>query len=218
MKQFIGFDLKKEIGRISHLKTNVKNDSECFSLVESLFGAGKNYGCAAGITWGTGIGGGFVNKKVKPMIVRSFEIGHIVVEPDMKSEPKDACGQQGCVENLASGKNIIRRYHAKGGRIKNLGIKEIFRSKEKAAKAVLADAYKYMSLAITALIDILNPEIIIIGGGAGIKLLEAGRKRLEKNIRQYGLKVLTKDLKIAKSKIGEYAGALGAATLIFDEK
>ncbi len=220
--QFKGFNIEGYIKKETGLKTLSDNDSELFTLAESFFGAGKNYSRVAGIIWGTGIGSGFVDKKAGKAI--PLEIGHLIIEPNIKNEPKCGCGARGCVENLASGKNIIRRYCAKGGKIKKAGVKEIYHSKEKAAKESLEDAYKYLGMAVAVLIRAIKPEIIIIGGGVS-NLPAAARKKLRKYVAKCLVKTPTKKFppkayqpraeKIVKSKIGEFAGALGAASLVF---
>jgi len=225
LKKFIGLNLKNFIQKEAGMKVFLENDSLCFTLAEGYFGAGKKYNRVAGIIWGTGIGSGFIIKNNRHRM--SVEMGHFVVEPNIKSEPKDACGARGCVENLASGKNIVRRYYAKGGKIstkggsasggKNAGVKEIYRSKEKIAKEVLEDAYKYLGMGISILIKKTKPDIVIIGGGVS-NLPEAAHKKLRNYIYKYTPKSLMKNLKIVKSKLGKYSGALGAASLVMFQK
>jgi glucokinase len=220
LKQLKGINLASYIKKETGLKTFADNDSKLFALAESYFGAGKNYNRVAGIIWGTGIGSGFIDKKNKT--AKQIEIGHLVVEPDMKSEPKDACGARSCVENLASGKNIVRRYYAKGGKIsakggsasggKNVGVREIYLSKEKVAKEVLEDAYKYLGMAIAILIRAAKPEIVVIGGGVS-NLPKPAHDKLKKYICKFASKA-AKKIKIAKSKLGNFSGALGAAMLV----
>lgn len=214
LKKFTGLNLKNFIQKEAGMKVFLENDSLCFTLAEGYFGAGKKYNRVAGIIWGTGIGSGFIIKNNRHRM--SVEMGHFVVEPNIKSEPKDACGARGCVENLASGKNIVRRYYSKGGRIKNAGVKEIYRSKEKIAKEVLEDAYKYLGMGISILIKKTKPDIVIIGGGVS-NLPEPAHKKLKKYIYKYAPKSLTKNLKIVKSKLGKYSGALGAASLAWEK-
>ncbi len=214
LAHLIGFDLANRIKKETGLKVVLENDSKCFALAESIFGAGKKYKRVAGIIWGTGIGSGIIDKKNRRR--GSVEIGHFVVEPNIKSEPKDACGQRGCVENLASGKNIIRRYYAKGGRRKNAGVKEIYHSKEKAAKESLKDAYKYLGMAIVVLIRAANPKIVVIGGGVS-NLPSTAHKKLKNYIYKYGLEAVAEKLRIVKSKIGNFSGAIGAAWLALNE-
>ncbi len=210
--QLIGLDLAKRVKKETGLNVFADNDSKCFTLAESYFGVGRNYNRIAGVIWGTGIGGGFVNKKKK--IFRSVEIGHIIVEPNAKSEPKCSCGERGCVENFASGKNIARRYYAKGGRMKNADAKKIYSSKEKIAKEVLEDAYKYLGIAVAAFVRIAHPEIVVIGGGIS-KSPQSVHKKLNHYIFRYAKK---SSFKIAKSQIGNFSGALGAASLVFPRK
>lgn len=210
LKQLIGVNLKNLIQKKTGLKTALENDSAAFAFAESRFGAAKNFNRVAGIIWGTGIGSGIIDKKKK--ICKAVEMGHFLVEPNAE-ESKDACGQRGCVENLASGKNIIRRYYARGGKIKNAGVKEIYRSKEKIAKEVLEEAYKYLGTGISTLIERTKPEIIVIGGGVS-NLPNPAREKLKKYICKFAPKAAQK-IKIVKSKLGDFSGALGAAMLVY---
>ncbi len=211
LKQLKGLNLAIHIKKETGLKALADNDAKLFTLAESFFGAGKNYGRVAGVIWGTGIGSGFIDKKAGKAI--PIEIGHLIVEPNIKNEPECGCGKRGCVENLASGKNIIRRYYAKGGKIKNAGVKEIYHSKERTAKEVLENAYKYLGMATGALIRAVRPEIIVFGGGVS-NLPEPAHKKLRKYIYKYVPPAASK-IKIVKSKLGNFSGALGAASLVF---
>ncbi len=212
LTQLAGLDLVKRVKKETGLKVFMENDSKCFALAESYFGVGKKYNRVAGVIWGTGIGSGFVDKKAK--ITKSVEIGHIIVEPNAKSELKCSCGERGCAENFASGKNIIRRYYTKGGKMKNTAVKEIYRSKEKIAKEVLEDAYKYLGIAVASLIRAVNPEIVVIGGGVS-NLPQPAHKKLSHYISRHADK---SSFKIVKSRIGNFSGALGAASLLFPRK
>jgi predicted NBD/HSP70 family sugar kinase len=209
LSQFKGLDIAEKIKKETGLRTFADNDAKLFALAESFFGAGKNYSRVAGIVWGTGIGSGFIDKKRK--IAKQMEIGHLIVEPHIKNEPKCGCGARGCVENLASGKNIIRRYYAGGGKIKNANVRKIYHSREKIAKKVLEDAYKYMAEALAFLVRDARPEIIVIGGGVS-SLPEGGYKKLRNYVYQHALRA--KKPKIVKSELGKYAGAIGAAMLV----
>jgi len=77
----------------------------------------------------------------------------------------------------------------------------------------LEDAYKYLGMGISILVQIAKPDIVISGGGVS-NLPEAAHKKLRSYVYEYLPKSLTKNLKIAKSKIGVFAGALGAAMLV----
>ena len=211
LKQFTGFDFKNFIQKETGLKVFLENDSFCFTLAESYFGAGKKYKRIIGIIWGTGIGAGFIDKKNRSRA--SVEIGHFIVEPDIKTEPKDVCGSRGCLENLASGKNIVRRYYAKGGKIKNATPKEIYHSKEKAAKKVLEDAYKYFGMVIAVFVAATKIDIVVIGGGVS-NLPKPAHDKLKKYAEKYLAEKRVKKPKIVKSKIGEYSGVLGASMLV----
>ena len=98
--------------------------------------------------------------------------------------------------------------------MKNADVKEIYRSREKIAKEVLEDAYKYLSIAVVSLIRAVNPEIVVIGGGVS-NLSAPAHKKLRHHIYRYAGR---SSFKIAKSRIGNFSGALGAASLVFPRK
>jgi len=100
------------------------------------------------------------------------------------------------------------------GKIKNAGVKKIYRSKEKIAKKVLEDAYKYLGMGISILIKRTKPEIVVIGGGVS-SLPQSAYKKLVYYIYRYADKFSSK---IVKSKLGNFGGALGAASLMFRRK
>lgn len=211
-----GFKLKKEVEKISGLTTHVQNDAKCFALAEAIFGAAKKYNISVGIIWGTGIGGGIIiDKRIySGAIGGAGEFGHMVIDPSVISGDRCGCGQYGCLEMLSSGKNIARRYYLMGGTIKNAGVKEIFNSREEAAVRAINDAIHYLAIGLSTLINVLNPEIIVLGGGVS-KLPNSVYRRLERECRKYALPMLAKNLKIVKHEISDSAGILGAAALVF---
>lgn len=116
-----GENLKKEIEKRTDFQVFLENDAKCFALAEATYGAGKGCGVVAGVIWGTGIGGALViDKKIfRGSIGGAGEIGHIIVNGNLKSCPRCGCGQRGCLEMMASGKNIARKYIGYGGRLRN---------------------------------------------------------------------------------------------------
>jgi len=214
----VGCNLKKEVERVERLPVFIANDADCFALGEAVYGAGKGHDIVVGIIWGTGIGGGIIiNKKiVSGSAGKSGEIGHVVVEHEMSEGKRCACGHYGCLEMLASGKNIVRRYKEKKGRIADPNPASIYKSKEAAAKEVIDDSIRYMGLGLSYIVNIIGPDIIVLGGGVS-NLPDKVLRRIEKEIRKNALPAMSKKMKLVKSKISDEPAILGAANLVFGD-
>lgn len=215
LTSLVGANLKKEIEKRTKLPVFIENDANCFALAEAVFGAGKKYRVVLGVIWGTGIGGGLViNKRIYSGAFKDgLEFGHIVLDDNIKDGPVCGCGHRGCLEMLASGKNIARRYCQFGGKIKNAGAKEIYHSKEPAAKKAIADAIHYLGIGIADMVDAFNPEVIVMGGSVS-RFPPAVYGRLKQEIKKYAVPVLAKNLHIVRYKISADEGILGAAEVV----
>jgi glucokinase len=210
-----GVNLKKELERRVKLPVFIENDANCFALAEAAYGAGKKHRVVLGVIWGTGIGSGIVIDK--HVFSGSFggagEFGHIVIDPTITKGPKCGCGQRGCLEILASGKNIMRRYKKAKGKIPNANPRQIYFSNERVAKQVIADAVHYLGIGLATAVNILNPGVIVLGGGVS-KLPKPVYGRLKKEVKKYALPSLTKKLKVLRHSISDAAGTIGAAALV----
>jgi len=196
------------------LPVRLDNDANCFALAEAVFGAGKDYDTVCGIIWGTGIGLGTVIKgKVHSgSIGGAGEFGHLYmpVVNDSKLEYE-------YLERLASGKHIIRLYQEKGGQLAEPDPAKIYQaiSADPIAKEVIDQALNYFGLGISYLVNILNPDIIVLGGGVS-NLPEEVYKILQDTVEKFALEPLTKELKISRYQISDSAGLIGAASLVLN--
>jgi len=217
LKALVGVNIKNEIRKKVRLPVFLENDANCFALAEAVYGAGISNKVVIGVIWGTGIGSGIIiDKKVfSGSSGGAGEFGHILIDPSIKKGKKDTCGLRGCVEMLASGKNMARRYVLLEGKHKKIKMSEIFDSQNANAKKVSKDAIHYLGIGLATMVNILNPDIIILGGGVS----NAPNKvyvQLRKEVKKYALPQLTKNLKIVRHKISDSAGTLGAAALVFE--
>ncbi len=200
------------------LQTPVKldNDANCFTLAESLFGAGRetiqrSSDVAFGIILGTGVGGGIVfgDTVIHGAHGIAGEWGHNELLPDGES---CYCGKKGCVETVLSGPALERFYTIRsGGMWKSL--KEIAATTEedKAAAETIERLLGGFGKAVAQVINILDPHIIIIGGGVGnVKALysPAARNEVEKHLFNGSL-----DIPVVRPELGDSAGVIGAALL-----
>jgi glucokinase len=203
------------------------NDGTCAAAGELAFGAAKNYQDAIVLTLGTGIGSGIIVAGQILRGARGFagEPGHMVIDP---AGPPCQCGRTGCFEKLASGSALTRlaRTAAARGeatRILELadGDAEAVRGEYvlKAAREGDPDAFKiYRELAtslaagIANLVEILDPAVVIIGGGladAGTILLDATVEAFAASGDRRGIGPTAVPIKLAE--LGYRAGAFGAA-------
>jgi len=197
-------------------QVTLENDANCFALAESLLGAGRETmrrdgAVAFGIILGTGVGGGIVcgGRAMRGAHGIAGEWGHNELEPE--GEPC-YCGRRGCVETVLSGPALERWYTRRsGGNRKSL--KEISASTafDPAAAETVARLIAGFGKAVAGVLNIVDPDIVIIGGGAGnvdaLYSAEA-RRALERHLFNDSL-----DIPVARPELGDSAGVFGAALL-----
>ena len=153
------------------LYIKVLNDANAACLGEAKFGSGFGYKNIVLITIGTGIGCGIMinNKIIEGKSGSTGEIGHICVEKDGLL---CKCGKTGCLEKYASASAIsnlaTRRYNEYGKSVEKVTCEEVFKDYERGfnpAIQAVNEACYYLSIGIGNIINILNPDVIIIGGG-----------------------------------------------------
>lgn len=210
-----GQPMHADLENILRLPVKLANDANCFALSEALMGAGKNYPDAQvvfGVIMGTGVGGGLVvhGKIIDGHHGIAGEWGHNILEQD--GEPC-YCGKAGCVEKVISGTGLEHYYQKISGR--KIRLKEIVQNhlsnSDKYATATMQRLLEFYGRAISTLINVIDPDLIVIGGGVGnIDLLYTeGYERIKKYIFNQG-RVTTP---ICKPVLGDSAGVFGAALL-----
>ena len=216
-------EMKKYIG----LPVYIDNDANCAALAEAAFGAAKNTNSSITITLGTGIGGGvIIDKKIYSGFNYSgAELGHMVIEVDGN---QCTCGRKGCWEAYASATALIKktRQAAKANPeslihelvdndLNNVSGKTAFeaaRQGDKTAQLVINEYIKYLAEGMTNIVNIFQPEVLVIGGGIskeGDYLLKPLKERIGRDV--YCKEVRQTELRIAQ--MGNNAGIIGAAML-----
>lgn len=204
-------DLEKTLG----LPIKMANDANCFALAETMMGSVKEQMPEAkvvfGVIMGSGVGGGVVinGEVINGRQGIGGEWGHNFLD---ESGGDCYCGKTGCVETVLSGKHL-ERYHLETFGVKKQ-LKDIYRehldgSNEDSAHTINR-LITYFGKAIAVVINILDPDAIILGGGVGnIDLLYTeGVKEIEKHLFNPRL-----DTVILKPSLGDSAGVFGAAFL-----
>ncbi|OGC41434.1 hypothetical protein A2548_08175 [candidate division WOR-1 bacterium RIFOXYD2_FULL_41_8] len=184
----------------------VDNDANCAALAEAWFGAGKEAHNFIYMTVSTGIGGGIIiDKKLYHGAIGSAgEFGHVIIDPN---GAKCGCGNTGCLEAMASGtalKNLLG--------MDALSAELAARQGDKKAQAAIAEIAHYLAIGIGNLVNIFNPEMVVIGGGLS-NMRELLFNPIRQEFKNYALKLPARSVKIVKAKLGTKAGMLGAAAL-----
>ena len=206
--------LKTELERALDLPVTIENDANAAALGEQWRGAGKGIGSMILLTLGTGVGGGIVlnNQIWQGADGMAGELGHMTIIPDGRL---CGCGNSGCLEMYASARGIVQSYrerkdHASAEEITSEQIYEAAGKGDPDALAVMHGMGRMLGIGIANLINIFNPEMIVIGGrvkDAWPLFIEATREE----IRKRSFEVPAARTKIVPSRLGDEAGLVGAA-------
>jgi glucokinase len=199
---------------LSGLETRLENDANAALLGEVYFGAADHAQDAVMFTLGTGVGGAVFagGKMIHGRRGSAGEFGHITVEFD-PGRPC-GCGRTGCLETVASGTAVsaIVRESDIDAQDSREFLSLLIRG-DAAASRVLDRIITGLVRACSALINALNPELIVIGGGFGTALFEFIHDKLIEKLRYECFEIAYQELKIRPAKLGNLAGAMGAASL-----
>ena len=228
---WIDIPLRDTVETAYGISTFLLNDASAAALGEHRFGAGRGSANLVYITVSTGIGGGIIidNHLYSGTSGSAGDIGHMTIDVNGLL---CNCGSNGCLETLASGtavaKEAIRRIEngeesslakTKDG-IKNITAEKVgqaAREGDTLALAVISRAARYLGVGLANLVNILNPDIIIVGGGLsklGDLLLEPAREE----VRERAFRLPARAVLIVPSQLGDDAGVLGAAAFAHQTK
>ncbi|MBU4343373.1 MAG: ROK family protein [Candidatus Omnitrophica bacterium] len=201
--------LEKRLG----LKVNIDNDVNAMTLGEYVFGAGRGAGNVVCLTLGTGVGGGLIlNGGIyRGSTMAAGEIGHI---PINESGPRCNCRGMACIESYIGNRYILNRIKKIFGRAITLEeLTRLAKKGNKAAKRIWEDVGTKLGIALTGVVNLLNPDIVVVGGGvsnAGELILGPARLELKKR----AMKDQAEHVKLVRARLGEDAGIIGASLLV----
>lgn len=220
--------LKKEIEKRIGAPTFLENDCNVCALGVFETELKSKPKTMIGIFVGTGIGGGLIidGKLFSGFNRTAGEIGHMVLDVN---GPKCGCGNKGCLEALASRTAIFKRVQSAvkegqktiltdmlGADLKDLrsgDLRKAIRKGDKLVEKIVEDAAEYIGIAVGNLINILNPEIVVLGGGVIDALEDEMMAIIVETAKDYAMNGTTKGIEIIASKVGDDAGIVGAAVL-----
>ena len=216
------FGLKAALERRLGFHVVLENDANAAAVGEMWLGAAKGCRDIISVTLGTGVGGGIILDGTlwRGAHGSAGEIGHTTVDP--LGGLKCKCGNTGCLELFASATAIIRMTKSQRPEFPNTRLKsddltadmvyEAGRAGDELALSVFREFGMYLGIGLANLINLLDPQIIVIAGGAvnGWTLFE---KVMREQVNERAFRLAAATVKIAPAECGDNAGLLGAARL-----
>jgi glucokinase len=223
--------LAEIVGRKFNNKTYLINDASAAALGEHRCGAGRGVDNLVLLTVGTGIGGGIITEGVLYLgaVGAAGELGHMTIDD---RGPECGCGNRGCLEMLASGAAIAREAvkAIKAGEesvLKEMAngnpesitaemVETAARRADRLAREIIEQAAYSLGVGMVNIVNIFNPEMIIIGGGMaamGDMLIGPGRKM----VKERAFSISSRAVSIVQAELGNEAGVYGAAAFTQDK-
>jgi glucokinase len=220
--------LRKQLVAALRKPVNMDNDANMAAFGEKWQGAGKGFEHVVVYTLGTGVGGGIIQdgKIAHGSCDGAGELGHTTI---ITNGPRCGCGNYGCLEALASGTAIAREGRkairsnpqsrlAKlvNGSKQPMTTKLVFQAAhagDRVAEGIIKQAGTYLGIGVANIINLLNPQIVIIGGGVS-QGGEALLKYVRAEAKKRALKDLYKCTKIVRAQLADRAGVIGAAGVV----
>jgi fructokinase len=194
------------------------NDANCFALAEATYGAARGARMTFGVILGTGVGGGVVVNAGSGAVPWAWdgaqgiagEWGHVVLDP--VAGPVCYCGRRGCVEQFLSGPAIESAHERRSGTRLSVAEIALLAASDAHAAATLDAVVEVFGRAVATVIDILDPDAVVLGGGVSNLdvFYDRGRDAVARWVFNDELTTA-----IVRHRLGDSAGVLGAALLPF---
>ena len=222
--------IKEIMAARSGLNTFLINDASAAALGEYCFGAGQGRSNMLYITVSTGIGGGIIinGELYSGASGCAGEWGHMTLEPN---GPQCHCGNFGCLEALAAGWAITREAVTRMEKGESSSIAELVdgradsitaevvanaaRKGDRLACEIVAKAANYLGIGLANLVNIFNPELIVIGGGLS-KMGNMLLKPAKQVIKERAFRLPARTVRIVRARLGSNAGIIGVAAYVFN--
>jgi glucokinase len=236
------FPLAEEVQRVFGFTARVDNDGNAAALAEAIWGAGVGYRNVFYVTLGTGIGTGIVfdSKIYHGRTGSAAEGGHVTID---YNGPKCGCGKRGCIEALCSGPAIARRAKERlamlqqsgshpseplgaeskmlalaGGKVDAVNaeiVAEAFRQGDPLAAEVLQETADFLAIWAGNIIDLLEPDVFIFGGGLA-QIMSGFFGRIQEQLKDWCVNKRFAEMPMVLANYGADAGIAGAAALCRD--
>lgn len=224
------YPLASEVASIYRIPVKLDNDANAAALAEARWGAGQGYNNIFYATIGTGIGTGIVldGKILHGRTGAAGEGGHVTID---YRGPRCGCGKRGCIEAYASGPAIARRTREKltgeagrGSALHELSsgnpltcemVGQAYAAGDRLAIQVLEETIELLSAWLGNIVDLLDPEVIIFGGGVAA-MLQPFFPEIIRRLPLCSINSRVHELPLLMARYGPDAGIAGAAALCSD--
>jgi glucokinase len=222
------FPLAAEVQRAFHVCAKIDNDANAAALAEAIWGAGLSFRNVFYATLGTGIGAGIIFDRhiYHGRTGSAAEGGHVSID---YNGPRCGCGKRGCIEALCSGPAIAQRARTRltesnaqsrmrdlaGGNLGNLTaehVAEAFHAGDTPAKEVLEATADLLTVWLGNMIDLLEPDVIVFGGGVA-RLMSEFFPHMQTELPKWSINARCCEIPLRLAKYGSDAGIAGAAAL-----
>ncbi|HJQ23322.1 MAG TPA: ROK family protein [Blastocatellia bacterium] len=206
----------------------IENDVNAGTYGEYLAGAGRGARHILGVFVGTGIGGGIIadGALYHGFSKNAGEIGHIIIKA---GGPRCGCGNRGCWEALASRTAMtrdIRKAIRRGDKtrlkeklkqetdlISGSDLAKAYRAGDKLVVRIMNRAARLLGAGIGSLVNVLSPEVVVLGGGVIEAMGDDFVARIDEAVRDIAFEFMVKDMRVVRAALGDDAGVTGAAML-----
>jgi glucokinase len=227
------FPLSRDVEKIYGVKVKIDNDANAAALAEARWGAGRGYRQIFYATVGTGIGTGIVfdGRIYHGHTGAAGEGGHNTI--DFRG-PRCGCGKPGCIEAFACGPAIAKRARTKlaeqaargtvllelaGGNIEKVTTEMVGRAcaaGDPVAKETMEETVELLSIWLGNMIDLLDPDVIIIGGGVS-GMLSPFFAEIRNRLPRWSINSRCQEIPLVKARYGADSGIAGGAALCAQE-
>jgi fructokinase len=209
--------LRADLEDMLDREVRLANDANCFALSEASDGAAAGAGIVFGVILGTGVGGGVVidGKVLLGVNAIAGEWGHCYLPPALESEigqdPPCYCGRRGCVETYLSGPGLVADHQRVAGQALTVEtLAELATAGDSACEATLQRYEARLAFALSQIINVLDPDVIVLGGGL------SNLERLYRKVPAlWGEHVFSDEVRtrLVRNRHGDSSGVRGAAWL-----
>ncbi len=227
------FPLASVIAKHYGLPTELHNDANAAGLAEAIWGSGAAYDSVFYATVGTGIGTAILFDKHLYLgrTGSAGEGGHMSINFDHRG-PRCACGKPGCIEYLAAGPGIATRARRKiesspnnegatliglaGGDVSKITgetVEAAWKAGDRLATEVFEETADYIAIWLGNIVDFLEPDVIVMGGGVG-NMLSPWYPRIREHLRSWSVNPRAGEIPFVQAKYGPDSGIVGAAALV----
>jgi glucokinase len=223
------YPLAREIARRYGGRVKLENDAKSAGLAEALWGAGRGYRNVFYTSIGTGIGAGilFDGRIYHGRTGAADEAGHLVID---YHGPVCGCGKKGCIEALASGTSIAKKARARlaeasgrkstmlelaGGKMDAVTseiVGRAYAAGDSLAREILLETAEVLTIWLGNIVDLLEPDVIIIGGGVAA-MLNPFFGKIREQLPRWSLNKRCLEIPMVPARYGEESGIAGGAAL-----